>query len=110
MAENDGDSVARERKRRRRQAFREQTLDKTVIAIPLLLRIRREERLRREREDAGKPPTPRRVFPVIIDLNLAFKGAREGAKRKVERLIGDLAADPQYHAVLAKVKSDLTPQ
>ncbi len=109
MPEDDQHPPETARRRRRRPAFREKTLDKTVIAIPLLLRIRREERRRQQREAAGEPQPPPRTFAVIIDLNLAFKGERQGAKHKVERLVGQLAAEG-HHAVLAKAKSDLTPQ
>jgi len=51
--------------------FTPETLDKTVIAIPLLLM------LKKDKENPSKP------FPVIIDLNLEYPEGREEARKWV---------------------------
>ena len=61
-----------------KKPFTPESLDKTVIAIPLLDTLREEEaRLRKNRR--LKPE----VHPVIIDLNLEFPGGREAAREWV---------------------------
>jgi serine protease AprX len=57
--------------------FNPEVLDKTVIAIPLLKKLREEERL-------GKPRQP---HAVIIDLNLDYQYGRDAARQRVKDLI-----------------------
>jgi subtilisin family serine protease len=58
-----------------KKPFTPESLDKTVIAIPLLDILNAEE-ARRKRNKRLKPL----VHPVIIDLNLEFPGGRDAAR------------------------------
>ncbi|HEY7785912.1 MAG TPA: hypothetical protein VIB00_14365, partial [Pyrinomonadaceae bacterium] len=58
--------------------FTPESLDKTVIAIPLL-NILKDEETRLKRNPRLRPE----IHPVIIDLNLEFPGGREGAREWV---------------------------
>jgi subtilisin family serine protease len=66
--------------------FTPESLDKTVIAIPLL-NILKDEEARLQRSPRLKPE----VHPVIIDLNLEFPGGREGAREWVIETTAKLA-------------------
>ena len=87
-------------------------LDRSVIAIPLLDKIKDEERAaakaRRKKED--RPPA---VFPVIIDLNLNYPGGRKDAKDTViawiEQAI-ERTATPGVRQGVHKAKTDLSNQ
>lgn len=68
-----------------KKPFTPESLDKTVIAIPLLDILREEEaRLRKNRR--LKPE----VHPVIIDLNLEFPGGRDVAREWVIKATDDI--------------------
>lgn len=72
MAKKKTDSDQRDP---RKIPFTPETLDKTVIAIPLLNKLNEEtERLEKN------PRLRREVFPVIIDLNLEYPEGRDGAR------------------------------
>lgn len=58
-----------------KKPFTPESLDRTVIAIPLLDILNAEE-ARRKRNKRLRPE----VHPVIIDLNLEFPGGREAAR------------------------------
>ena len=61
--------------------FTPKVLDKTVIAIPLLERLRTEQALEQERGTAYEPP----LLGVVLDLNLQYFGGRgTGRERAVE--------------------------
>src|SRR4051812_22845777 len=78
--------------------FTPEILDKTIIAIPLLDDMRKE--------DEGKIPeqeivedlkrrglstdNPKKVYDIVIDLNLNYKGGRGPAKESVRKIINDL--------------------
>ena len=62
--------------------FNPETLDGTVIAIPLLRDLEEERR-------GTKPPEP---HAVIIDLNLLFPGGRNRARQYVEKKIEEVLA------------------
>jgi subtilisin family serine protease len=65
-----------------KKPFTPETLDRTVIAIPLLVTLNAEEAaLKRSKRQRPK------LHPIIIDLNLEYPGGRDGAQRKVEKLI-----------------------
>ena len=70
-----------------KKPFTPETLDKTVIAIPLLNKLN-EEKKRLEKD----PSLELEAFPVIIDLNLEFPDGREGARdwvtKTTETIIG----------------------
>lgn len=57
------------------KGFLPEVLDRTVIAIPLLRDLKKKE-------NKGK------VFRIVIDLNIEFRGGREGARRRVYQLLG----------------------
>lgn len=66
-----------------KQQFLPQVLDRTVIAVPLL------EQLIAERK-AGRA---RKVFDVVIDLNLDFRGGRANAFQRTLTLIEEIGRD-----------------
>jgi serine protease AprX len=78
-ADQQHDSDPRER------PFTPDVLDKTVIAVPLLDILEKEERQARKKK--AKTTKPQR-HPIIIDLNLEFPGGRQRARAEVlEKLI-----------------------
>jgi serine protease AprX len=91
-------------------SFTPETLDSTVIAIPLL------KQLKADRENLKQHPTQRpELFPVIIDLNLKYPGGRDGARKWVvdttTTLIEQVGSDkdPNRQGINA-TKSDLSHQ
>lgn len=95
---------------RRSGSFVPEVLDRTVIAIPLLTRLREEVRERSAGGEQGKPT----VYPLILDLNLSYKGGVDAVAKRAEELIGlslkrkaTEGSDPQG---INKRKSDLTSQ
>ena len=68
-----------------KKPFTPQTLDKTVIAIPLLDKLKKEKK--RLQED---PTLQQEIFPVIIDLNLEYPGGRGNAGVWVKNTIGEI--------------------
>ena len=76
----------------RKKPFAPETLDRTVIAIPLL------DELNKEIPELKKNPKRKRmVFPVIIDLNLEYPEGREGARdwvtKATERIIAEIGSN-----------------
>jgi serine protease AprX len=69
--------------------FKPETLDKTVIAIPLLDKL--NEEVRKLNED---PSLKHEVFPVIIDINLEYPKGRDSARAwitdTIEKIIGKM--------------------
>lgn len=63
----------------KRKPFTPEVLDKTVIAIPLLERIK----------EKGETE----IQPIIIDLNLEYHGGREEARTRVQRLVEDIITE-----------------
>jgi subtilisin family serine protease len=67
--------------------FKPEILDKTVIAIPLLDKLNAE--IAKLRQDSS---LEHEVFPVIIDINLAYPEGRDGARAWItdttEKIIG----------------------
>jgi serine protease AprX len=69
-----------------KKPFTPEVLDRTVIAIPLLLEFEKE----REAETAeGFEP---KIYPVIIDLNLDYPGGRKAAKDVVNAWVKEAMA------------------
>jgi len=66
-----------------RAGFTPRTLDRSVIAIPLLREIAEEQRANQ-----------RVLHHVVIDLNLEFRGGRDRARDRVTRLVSELPARP----------------
>jgi len=83
-----------------KKPFTPETLDRTVIAIPLLNQLK-EEKERLEKDPTLAPES----FPVIIDLNLEYpegrEGAREWVKEKTEQIIADSGRnkDPKHQSL-----------
>lgn len=77
-----------------KKVFRPDALNQTVIAIPLLQKLK-TARLNLTRA------TPE-LFGVIIDLNLEYRGGRSGAKKWVVKalneLVEQLTSDPAHKA------------
>ena len=72
----------------RKAPFTPRTLDRTVIALPLL------KKLNEERQKLAEDPShTREVFPVIIDLNLEYPNglddAREWVKEEIKKIIDE---------------------
>jgi hypothetical protein len=92
------------------------SLVKTVIALPLLDELAREEDERRQAGDRGTPPPPWRIHAVIIDLHRDFPGGRGPAREWVKRAINELIDDPAGEAPrrgeesIEEKKSDYTRQ
>ncbi|MDP1665045.1 MAG: S8 family peptidase [Methylobacter sp.] len=92
----NSDAAADTAKNPRKPQFTPETLDSTVIAIPLLDKLKEEqEKLRKDPEH--KPES----FPVIIDLNLEFPEGRDKAGKQVintiEAIIKDYGKDRNRH-------------
>jgi subtilisin family serine protease len=66
----------------RGQHFTPETLDSTVIAIPLLKRLDKDEVRLKDGKEKHLVLNPR-LFPVVIDLNLKYPGGRDGARQWV---------------------------
>src|SRR5215471_3055536 len=65
-----------------KKPFNPEVLDKTVIAVPLL------RKLRKAREEAKVEAKPEEgLYDVIIDLNLKYRGGVEAARDEVNQLI-----------------------
>jgi serine protease AprX len=73
---------------RDRPVFTPEVLDRTVIAIPLL------DMLRKEDEDLRKDPqrTPD-LYDVVIDINLEYEGGRETARENAMALVEQAVAN-----------------
>jgi serine protease AprX len=90
-----------------KSGFVPEALDRTVIAIPLLRDLKKED----------EKPATAKAHNVIIDLNLEFPGdtnfpagragAREWVKKTVEDLIGE-APESERSAQFIKDQSDIT--
>ncbi|MDQ1662886.1 MAG: serine protease AprX [Blastococcus sp.] len=63
--------------------FTPKVLDKTVIAIPLLERLRKEQVREQEEGEAYQPP----VLGVVLDLNLEYVKGRQAGRDRAGQLI-----------------------
>jgi hypothetical protein len=82
---NPAESAADTAKNPRKPQFVPETLDATVIAIPLLNDLKDEQE--KLKADPGLAP---KIFPVIIDLNLEYPGGRAEAAKWVADNAQDL--------------------
>jgi serine protease AprX len=64
---------------RDKTGFLPKLLDRTVIAIPLL-------------DQLNDPSRKNKIFDVVIDVNLDFKGGRDAARKHVEEMIETIAS------------------
>jgi serine protease AprX len=77
-----------------KMGFTPRTLDRAVIAIPLLKQLAEEE----EKQE-------RKLHAVVIDLHLEFPGGREAARERLEMLIAHLPKRPNGPAVTPQYTS-----
>ena len=82
-----------------KKPFTPEVLDRTVIAVPLLDKIKKDGETK--------------IQPIIIDLNLDYHGGREAARERAQKLVNDiiaeLALDPKQQNV-NDTKSKLSHQ
>jgi serine protease AprX len=102
--------------------FTPEVLDKSVIAMPLLKELEKEEKERppgppaaknRKRKGAAPPAGPKpAVYDLIIDLNLSYAGGRPGAREQVRHLVSSLPVAPglKQEVGLNEVKSRFSTQ
>ncbi len=83
-----------------RKPFTPETLDKTVIAIPLLNYFEAEKEKRK-----AKPSREFEVFDVIIDLNLEYPGGRESARNWATNAINELLK--KYSTLITEKPQDI---
>jgi serine protease AprX len=62
-----------------KKPFTPEVLDRTVIAVPLLDKIKKDGEAK--------------LQPIIIDLNLDYHGGREAARERAQKLVTDIIAD-----------------
>ncbi len=102
------------------KGFTPEVLDKTIIAIPLLKKLKEEEDEAKKTAQLaaarGAPPAVTRppLHPVIIDLNLLYPvNGRKGARTRVEALVpmavADTGGDPDEEGI-NEAKSALSEQ
>ena len=72
-----------------KRTFTPKVLDKTVIAIPLLERLRAEQELEQEQGTAYEPP----LLGVVLDLDLEYFGGRGSARERAQALIDQAIND-----------------
>jgi serine protease AprX len=70
----------------RRAGFVPDVLDSSVIAFPLMERMKNE---------------PDRIHHVVIDLNLNFPGGREKARARITELLAEAGQEPDSGAKLS---------
>lgn len=92
LSPDDPRRASREERLRRRAdpnrpGFLPESLDKSVIALPLLYALDEEEQDKRTSGSLGLSYEPRRV---IIDLNLEFEGGRSAARTRVRALLKEI--------------------
>jgi subtilisin family serine protease len=88
--------------------FTPKVLDKTVIAIPLLERLRKEQALEQEQGTAYEPP----LLGVVLDLNLEYSGGRGTGRERAQALIDQAIRDRGHdtHQGVNTDKSELSSQ
>jgi serine protease AprX len=71
----------------KKPGFDPESLDRTIIAIPLLRDIREEKIKAEEVKETGDPVPPARKYDVIVDANLEFSGGRQEARERIHAAI-----------------------
>lgn len=103
------------------RSFEPRVLDRTVIALPLIRELAKENPGPRSKPDDPSigewtPDRKWKPYKVIIDVNLQFTGGRVAARRRVRSLIGSLLAHPEAGRTLTpgqginEVKTGLSQQ
>jgi serine protease AprX len=93
----------------RRGGFLPQTLDKSIIAIPLLDMLDDADAYKRGDWPAGKRPPKAEPFDVIIDLNLNYADTREEARDRVFALLKRVE-DQGHFVKINEQKTELVSQ
>lgn len=81
--------------------FNPDNLDRTVIAIPLLNELTKEEAKEAEGGGGFSPKS----FDLIIDLNLNYKGHRDKAKALIVKWIRELAGPDAVYEVKTRLSN-----
>ncbi len=88
--------------------FLPESLDKSIIAIPLLDQLDKDEETRAKAgKDESSPPDR---YHVIIDLNLAHAGNRDGARVRVLELLAVIDKEKAGYARVHQTKTELSSQ
>lgn len=74
----------------RKRGFLPQSLDKSIIAIPLLDMLDDEDEYKAGKWPEGKKDPKLGPFEVIIDLNLNYADAGAGARQRVLALLDEI--------------------
>ncbi|KAA9338966.1 S8 family peptidase [Adhaeribacter soli] len=101
--------------------FTPQVLDKTIIALPLLKEMQEEDKLRGTLIDQNKSKRSkggstvnvpkRKVYDVIIDLNLGFEDGRKGAQERVVEMVKSIMDSPHiYQGKINEIKTKYSNQ
>ncbi|WKZ20182.1 MAG: S8 family peptidase [Candidatus Jettenia sp. CY-1] len=103
-----------------KKPFTPETLDSTVIAIPLLKMLKeemlKEEMLKEKQKKLKEGPAHKpKVFPVIIDLNLEYPTGRDGARdwvmKTTKEIISEIGKDKDPgHQGINELKSKRSQQ
>jgi serine protease AprX len=88
LARDNQPHTEREQGETRKLSFVPQTLDRTVIAIPLLNELEEEKR---------HPVSPPKLYAVIIDLNLEYPGGRDQARKWVTTTAREIISQPGFN-------------
>src|SRR6202451_3628538 len=83
---------------RDRSEFLPEVLDRTVISIPLLDKLRKEDAALAEHPE--RVPT---VYDLVIDLNLEYEGGRDAGRSEAMRLIANAVANVTERATARPV-------
>lgn len=93
----------------RKPEFDPETLDRTVIAIPLLREMHAEEKRAKDAREAGHPEPAPREYDVIVDANLEFSGGRQQARDRIRRSIDQIVKGREAMGVDG-LKSEVSQQ
>jgi subtilisin family serine protease len=94
--------------------FVPESLDRTVIAIPLLRQLEAEQAKQEEAKRENKPVPEFQSHKVIIDLNLEFPGGRDQARAwvvsTIEALVKESPTGKAAGQEIYEEKGELSPQ
>jgi serine protease AprX len=93
----------------RSRGFEPRVLDRTVIALPLLKQLAKENPGKGSKADDPRigewPPGGQwEVYDVIIDVNLQFTGGRVAARRRIRSLLAQILSGPPAGRTLSRKK------
>lgn len=95
----------------KKPGFDPETLDRTVIAIPLLREMHAEtEEAGKAKKGRKRQPAPRK-YDVIVDANLEFSGGRQEAREKIKEAIEQITQGRAQEGIgLDRLKSKVSQQ